>query len=267
MLVYQLTSSLKNSDYFSVQLPSSHCCFALALRSVNVGRALLLLLVDVDSNLGPNSFPDDSPPKDPLPANLVLSELQKLPTLLAELLGPKVLLLTTNEAMADLTKRITEVEVHYQCLLTVRKGIETIKGNTAEISRQIFDVEPPVDEAGNLSRKNNLNFYGLPDPNPSEKFADSPEIIIHRCHDHINLILDSELIERAHSVGQQRHDHQRPIIVKLTFLKTKEEIFSNKLKLKDTNYSIGEDFPESVRKTRKHFVALVCTKSEPFSLR
>lgn len=174
---------------------------------------------------------------------------------------------TTNKAMADLTKRITELEVHYQGLVTVTKDVETINSNNVEMARQICDMEARVDDAENRSRRNNLIFYGLPDPNPSEKFPDSEEIIINHCRDHLNLTLDPKLIERAHRLGRHRHDHQRPIIAKFTFFKTKEEILSNGRKLKGTNYSIGEDFSESVRKARKHLVEFARTKSEPFSLR
>nr|XP_037275470.1 uncharacterized protein LOC119168169 [Rhipicephalus microplus] len=169
--------------------------------------------------------------------------------------------------MADVTKRITELEVPYQGFVTVEKDVETIHGNTAILTRQICDMEARVDDAENRSRRNNLIFYGLPDPNPSEKFSNSEEILINHCRGHLNFTLDPKLIERAHRLGRHRHDHKRPIIVKFTFLKTKEEILSNGRKLNGTKYSIGEDFSESVRKARKHLVEFARTKFEPFSVR
>ncbi|XP_042143950.1 uncharacterized protein LOC121834265, partial [Ixodes scapularis] len=247
----------KSSNYFLVQLPSPQCCLAICAECVHVVRFLLLLSGDVETNPGPD--------------NAVLVELQKLSTgqsqLLAEVQGLKFQLQTTDKTMSELSKRMAELEGHYQSLATVRTELETTRADTAQTARQVCDLEACVDDAENRSRRNNMIFYGLPDPTASETFAQSEQRVIRLCFDLFNVTLDPKEIERTHRLGRYTANQCRPIIVKFAFFKTKEFILSNGPKLKGTNYSIGEDFSRPVRNARRHLVAFAKTKSAAFSLR
>ncbi|CAN7945762.1 unnamed protein product, partial [Ixodes hexagonus] len=249
----------KSSNYFLVQLPSPQCCLAICAECVHVVRLLLLLSGDVETNPGPDQ-PD-----------AVLVELQKLSAgqsqLLAEVQGLKFQLQTTDKTISDLSKRMAELEGDYQSLATVRTELETTRADTARTARQVCDLEARLDDAENRSRRNNLIFYGLPDPTASETFAQSEQRVIRHCFDLFNVTLDPKEIERAHRLGRYTADQCRPIIVKFAFFKTKEFILSNGPKLKGTNYSIGEDFSRPVRNARRHLVAFAKTKSVAFSLR
>lgn len=57
---------------------------------------------------------------------------------------------------------------------------------------------------------------------------------------------------RIHRLGRkQASDNSKPIILKLIDYRDKATILSNCAKLKETGYSIGEDFTRAVREVRK----------------
>lgn len=58
-------------------------------------------------------------------------------------------------------------------------------------------------------------------------------------------------IERIHRLGRPDPNKTRPVIFKLLDMRDKSSILKNGHKLKNTNFSIGEDFSKKVRNVRK----------------
>ncbi|XP_037561568.2 uncharacterized protein LOC119440760 [Dermacentor silvarum] len=150
-----------------------------------------------------------------------------------------------------------------RCLLLLSGDIE----NSERTTQLVHKLDARVDDAENRSRRNNLIFYGLPDPSASEPSSESEKIILRHCSDHLKVSLDPKEIERAHRIGRYSPDRKRPIIVKFVFFKTKEAVLSNGRNFKGTDFSVAEDFSPAVRNARKHLVAFAKAKSVPFSLR
>ncbi|XP_050033145.1 uncharacterized protein [Dermacentor andersoni] len=246
----------KSSNYCLLQLPSPQCCLSIVVECYDVVRTLLLLAGDIESNPGPDT---------------VLAELKKLSTgqsqLLAEVQGLRNQLTTTEQAISDLSKRLSNLETRYQDLVTLRTDMDAICTNTTQTAKDIKGIEARLDDAENRSRRNNLIFYNITDNNASENYAQSEETVLRLCRDHLGLTIDPKEIERAHRLGRHSSGRCRPIIVKLTFFKTKQLILSNGRKLKGTDYSVGEDFSRPVRDARKHLVRFAKTKNTKFSLR
>ncbi|KAH9383926.1 hypothetical protein HPB48_025851 [Haemaphysalis longicornis] len=67
--------------------------------------------------------------------------------------------------------------------------------------------------------------------------------------EHLQVAIDPKEIDRAHRLGRHATNRHRPIIAKFTFHKNKETV--NAPKLKGTDFSIGEDFSQSVRTARR----------------
>ncbi|XP_077528536.1 uncharacterized protein LOC144140913 [Haemaphysalis longicornis] len=251
--------SKKSSNYCLVQLPSPQCCVCMAFECIDVIHCLLILLSgDIESNPGPL---DDSA--------VILDELKKISagqaTLLSEVQDLKTQLHTTEKTISDLSNRITQLEKHYQSLSTVQTQITALETGAGVTARHIQTLEARFDDAENRSRRNNLIFYGLPDTNHSETFSESEELIMSLCSEHLNVEIDPKELERAHRLGRHKPGQNRPVIVKFTSFKTKETILSNGKKLKDTTYSIGQDFSRSVQNSRKHLIAFARSKSTAFS--
>ncbi|KAH9374340.1 hypothetical protein HPB48_017543 [Haemaphysalis longicornis] len=125
-------------------------------------------------------------------------------------------------------------------------------------------MEAKLDDAENRSRRNNLILYNLPDPNPAGTNAEAEGLIIRHCLEHLQVAIDPKEIYRAHRHGRHAANRHRLIIAKFTFHKTKETVLTNDPKLKGTDYSIGEDFSQSVRTTRRHLVNFPKKKSTKF---
>ncbi|XP_037574056.2 uncharacterized protein LOC119456399 [Dermacentor silvarum] len=251
--------SKKSSNRFLLQLPSPHCCLLVAVECSDVIRALLMMSGDVESNPGPDS-------------DALLAELKNLSAgqsqLISQVQDLKTHLVSTDKAIADLGRRMTDLEGHYQNLVSLRSDFETVKTCTAQVATVVHKLETRIDDAENQSRRNNLIFYGLPESTGSETFAQTEQRIIKHCQDHLNICIEPKEIERAHRLGHRTDTNRhRPIIAKFTFHKTKELVLSNGRKFKGTSFSVGEDFSRSVQNARRHLVTFAKSKSLPFSLR
>nr|XP_037268551.1 uncharacterized protein LOC119159806 [Rhipicephalus microplus] len=248
----------KSSNYLLFQLPSPHCCVLVALECSRVIRALLMMSGDIESNPGPAS-------------NAVLTELQKLSAGQTELISQvqdlKSHLLSTDKSIADLSRRMTDLEGHCQNIISLRTDVEALRSDTARASDLLRKLEARVDEAENHSRRNNLIFYGLPESTGSEALVQVEQLVIKHCRDRLGISIDPKEIERAHRLGRRKGtNHHRPIIVKFAFHKTKGEILSNGRKFKGTTFSVGEDFSRRVQNVRRQLIAFAKTKSLPFSI-
>lgn len=219
---------------------------------------LLLLSGDVETNPGPEM-------------QEILTELQKISagqaTLLTEVQELKNQLSTTNQTITDLSKRMTEVENHYQNLSPLHADLEMILTDATETNRLVSKLEAKLDDAENRSRRNNLIFYNLPDPNPAETNAEAEGLIIRHCREHLQVVIDPKEIDRAHRLGRHATNRNRPMIAKFTFHKTKEAVLTNAPMLRETDFSIGEDFSQSVRTARRHLVNFAKAKSAKFQIR
>ncbi|XP_050023164.1 uncharacterized protein [Dermacentor andersoni] len=248
----------KSNNYFLVQLPSPQCLNAVLADCFHVVFSLLLLLSgDIETNPGPDTA-------------AILAELKKISTgqskLISEVQDLKSQLLATDRNVSDLGKRMTELESHYESLVTLKTDTEVLRADATKATRLISKLEARFDDAENRTRRNNLVFYGLPETTP-ESYAQSEQLIIKHCREHLDIHIDTKEIERAHRLGRHSNDKPRPIITKFTFFKTKETVLSSARKLKGTNYSIGEDFSRAVRIARSQLVAFARKQSAPFNLR
>ncbi|XP_075530989.1 uncharacterized protein LOC142564055 [Dermacentor variabilis] len=247
----------KTSNYCLVQLPSPRYCVTIIAECVDVMHSLLLQAGDIESNPGPST-------------EALLAEMRKLTNgqaqVIAEIQGLKAQLGNTDKTIGKLNERLTDLENHYQALVPLRKEIEIMRIGTERTASRISELEARMDDAENRSRRNNLIFYGIPDPSSSETFAETEKLVANLCRDNLQLTLEPRDIERAHRLGRPSAGRCRPIIVKLASHKTKAAILSNGRMLKGTSYGIGEDFSRPVQNARKQLIAFAKSKNKPFSV-
>lgn len=82
----------------------------------------------------------------------------------------------------------------------------------------------------------------------------------------MNITIDSSKIERAHRIGKYDSGKCRPVMVKFTFFKDKQQIIGNSPKLKGTNFAVREDFSLQTRLARKKLLEFAKPKKVPFKL-
>nr|XP_050024897.1 uncharacterized protein LOC126519313 [Dermacentor andersoni] len=255
---YVMFAKKKTSDYCLVQLPSPRYCVTIIAECVDVMHSLLLQAGDIESNPGHST-------------EALLAELRKLTNghaqVITEIQGLKAQLGNTDKTIGKLNERLTDLENRYQALVPLRKEIEIMRIGTERTSSRISELEARMDDAENRSRRNNLIFYGIPDPSSSETFAETEQLVANLCRDNLQVTLEPRDIERAHRLGRPSAGRCRPIIVKLASHKTKAAILSNGQMLKGTSYGIGEDFSRPVQNARKQLIAFAKSKNKPFSVR
>ena len=110
--------------------------------------------------------------------------------------------------------------------------------------------EELVDKASDLegrSRRNNVIFYYIPEPSsdikePEDCDAKIMSLLKTRGFFEADYTLE---IDRAHRLGKKRQgiqDRPRPVIVRFSFFKDKEQVIKNGKLLKGSNFVVSEDF-------------------------
>ena len=185
-----------------------------------------MLAGDIESNPGPDNA-------------ALLAEMKKLSAgqakMIAEMQDLKNQSMATTALLDTLSKRLTDLEGNYQSVLSLQADMQSIRADSERTAQLIHKLEARVDDAENRSRRNNLVFYGLPDPSASEPSSDSEKIILNHCSDYLNVRLEPKEIERAHRIGRHSCNRKRPIIVKFVSYKTKEAVLSKGRNFKGTD--------------------------------
>nr|XP_037276014.1 uncharacterized protein LOC119168726 [Rhipicephalus microplus] len=134
-----------------------------------------------------------------------------------------------------------------------------------DVTNQLSKITNRCDEAENRLRRSNLLFFGIED-DPNENWAVSEDKIVKFCSDHLGTSISSPQLERVHRLGRFNTDRRRPIIVKFTFFKDKEQILSKSRKLKGTNFYIREDFSMKTRQARQKLLEFAKAQNKRFKL-
>ena len=130
-----------------------------------------------------------------------------------------------------------------------------IKSNEIKLKSSAVRHNEIVDKASDLedrSRRNNLLFFNIPETGEN----DDCEIKIKNLLDSLNFFGQEYdvPIDRAHRLGKKRNDTNtkpRPIIVRFTYYKDKEEIIRNGRKFRDSVVNVSEDFSKNTLEVRR----------------
>lgn len=122
------------------------------------------------------------------------------------------------------------------------------------------------DDAENRLRRSNLLFFGIADKQ-DETWSQSESRILSFCSKELDITINSQDIERAHRLGHFQPGKNRPIIVKFMRFKDKGQILSASSKLKNSSFSIREDYSARVRLARKKLFSFGQHSSTSFKIR
>lgn len=108
--------------------------------------------------------------------------------------------------------------------------------------------------------------FGISDAK-EETWARSEEHVVSFCREKLRVSLDPADIERAHRMGRYTEAKKRPIIVKFARFKTKSLILSATSQLKNSGYTVREDYSARVRLARKKLFAYAQQNNAAFKMR
>ncbi|XP_071943389.1 uncharacterized protein [Antedon mediterranea] len=116
---------------------------------------------------------------------------------------------------------------------------ETLNKAFDKLQEQISNIETRLDYLEQYSRRNNLRFYGLQD---STKSTD--DLVAEVIRDKMGITFKSDDIEVSHRIGPIT-DKPRPIIVRFNSIRTRNNVFAAKSKLKGMPVYISEDLTKA----------------------
>ena len=161
-----------------------------------------------------------------------------------------------DDIIGKLQTEIGELKSSYSFLTTETTELkQQIKSNELKIDNNIRKTTVNAEKSVDLedrSRRNNLVFFGFPEDSNTHE----PE----NCERKVINLLESRkffdddyivYIDRAHRLGRRSSDKPRPIIVRFTYFKDKQEIIKNGQKLKGCNINVSEDFSKSTIEVHK----------------
>ena len=131
-------------------------------------------------------------------------------------------------------------------------SIESNVKKTVEVAEKTVDLE-------DRSRRSNLVFYNIKESNENatgREYCESKIISLleSKCFFHQDYRIN---IDRAHRLGKKRSEpnaRPRPIIVKFTYFKDKQDIIMNAHKLKGTLVGVSEDYAKATLEVHKKLV-------------
>ena len=172
----------------------------------------------------------------------------------------------SDEAFDDIRKRLAKIEDDVSSVTALKIKINDVATVVDKNTKAIADISSRLNDSEDRARRSNLVFFGIADCE-CETWQQSEEKIIEVCSTRLNIGIGSTDIERAHRLGRYNVSRNRPIIVKLSHFKMKQQILSNTKQLKGSNLSVSEDYSPSTRLARKQLIAFGKSQQKPFQLR
>lgn len=146
-------------------------------------------------------------------------------------------------------KRLVDIDKKLDALSRLEEKVSLCQDELVSMKRAYELLERKVDDLENRSRRSNLIVYGLP-----EVDGETSEILEQAVNKTIvqdTLGLERVSIERIHRLGRAERNKNRPVIFKLLDFRQKSSILKSGYKLKNTSFSIGEDFSPRIRDIRR----------------
>lgn len=132
---------------------------------------------------------------------------------------------------------------------------QTINGLKTEnllLKDRITKLEEKLDYQENQMRRNNVIVYNL-EENDSENWNQTEEKVKLFVKGFYEIELTDKDVERAHRLGNKltTKTNPRPVVVKFSNFKIRDNIIRGASKLKGSTYAVSEDFSQKVKEERK----------------
>lgn len=151
--------------------------------------------------------------------------------------------------ISTLTERVQRMDQQLLLLNKLGNQVSEIETSVSNFEQGLSSLSRKVDDLENRSRRNNLILHGL-----DEVKGETGEELLTRVKDKVfqeKLQLTAETIERCHRLGKKQENKSRPVIMRFMDYREKESVLMTAHKLKDTPFSLSEDFSFRVREIRR----------------
>lgn len=145
----------------------------------------------------------------------------------------------------------------------IRKAQNDIKSSVKDTGKEIQEMrrvnEQLQDQITDLqarSMRDNLLFFGLAEFRGHGR-ENCVNIINDFCETEMGIPDIRENIERAHRLGKFVVNKTRPIVVKFSNFRVRENIRTNAFRIKNRNFSVREQFPREIVQKRKALIPVM----------
>lgn len=246
-------------------LPSPGCVVDIAYCCSAVTLKLLLLCGDVEENPGPTTR--SSSTEDPCDIQSTLDAIRSSQeTILNEMKSIRTALSQHEKTFDNIISRLTKIENDCSTLASLKTQVDDIQTLAAHNANVIDTLTDRFDSSEDRARRSNLLFFGF-DDDEKETWSQSEQLVLKLCDETLQVSLDPRSVERAHRIGRFQPDKKRPIVVRFAHYKDKENVLSNAKKLKNSDYSIGQDCSPNTRFAQKRLIEFGKSQPKPYKLR
>lgn len=203
----------------------------------------------INGSINEPTTPSPSTPSQPYPTNLdIMTAIGQLTKKMDNLAG------SFEDLNAKVCSLTEENRVLREWLTEVKKENKVQSDKIAELRLKLDHVQQKLDDQEAHSRRNNLLLHGL-HQQAHETWEDTELNFRKFVSEKLGLNGDEMKIDRAHRLHTTAKTS--PIIVRFSDYKDREKILKARGKLKNTEYSIREDFTLKVRNIRKRLSPFV----------
>lgn len=171
-----------------------------------------------------------------------------------------------EDRVSDMNVRLAAVESKADALEGLHDAPDVPRLVAEAVRDEHFTLQCRLDDYEDRSRRDNLILYGIPD-SPTETWTQSEQKVRSLLVESFSLQLPEEAISKAHRLGTFVVNKCRPIVVKFISLKIKDNILSQRSKLKGTRISLQEDLCKATRLSRKKLSEFGKASGKKYNLR
>lgn len=161
--------------------------------------------------------------------------------------------LSSEGVLAGLIARLTE-EIKTVIETTIASALQPMRDEITRLKNDVIDLRTKLreiddnvtdrsDELEQYQRRNNLRIFGISE----SQDEDTDALVVQLCRDKLGFELPKDAICRSHRIGKQPppapdgSKRPRPIIVRFIGYRHRQQMFSDKKKLKGTGVTVRED--------------------------
>ncbi len=138
---------------------------------------------------------------------------------------------------------------------SLRMDLNCLKQQVTDLQYENFHLSKDVLDMQCRSMRDNVIIHGIPEKG-KETYMETEQLVKSFLKDSFQLEekeVDAIHFSRAHCIGQSRHGmlRPRPVVAKLTDSKAKLVIMGKGKRLKDTPFSISDQFPPEILRRRR----------------
>ena len=137
----------------------------------------------------------------------------------------------------------------------VRNDVALFKIENTKLQERVQIQEKQIEYLEREAKKKNLIIKGIKDTERETYIKREEEIV--KLMKTIGVKMGTDSIDMTYRIGRFNPEKERPIVVKLTYEKSKYEILRNAKNLKGSNVWIDEDFTQKTQDERRTLIPMM----------